>query len=259
MHVEGKLIPVRMLVNGGSIRIETQIKSFVYYHIELDQHGILLADGLEMESYLDTGNRSSFEGSVQALRPVASMTLDHSRWKTEAAAPLTVDQETVEPIWKRLEARAIQIGTATNATKVTMVHKPDVHLLTERGLQIEPILFDGKIYAFIVPPNSGLVRLVSRAARPSEAIGPYVDDRRQLGLLVGMVGVSCGSSRSVSNLHLTGSTLKGWHAVEGQASARWTDGNAVLPINSLPYKDEPVYLDIEVINIGPFIAFRQAA
>jgi len=42
-----------------------------YYHVELDDHDLLLAEGLPVESYLDTGDRSNFEngGGPIALHP----------------------------------------------------------------------------------------------------------------------------------------------------------------------------------------------
>jgi hypothetical protein len=36
-----------------------------YYHVELDQHAILLAEGRPAESYLNTGNRGFFANSGQ--------------------------------------------------------------------------------------------------------------------------------------------------------------------------------------------------
>jgi hypothetical protein len=57
----GVLIPVRHLVNGSSI-VRRDVDAVTYWHVELDRHDILLAEGLPAESYLDTGNRSAFAG-----------------------------------------------------------------------------------------------------------------------------------------------------------------------------------------------------
>ncbi len=51
-----------------------------YYHIELENHGVLLAEGLPAESYLDTGNRSSFVNGG----PVVQMPADLSVWTWQA-------------------------------------------------------------------------------------------------------------------------------------------------------------------------------
>ena len=60
VFVDGVLVPVGRLVNGGSILRETA-GWITYWHLELDRHDVLLAEGLPCESYLDTGNRSAFD------------------------------------------------------------------------------------------------------------------------------------------------------------------------------------------------------
>ena len=71
VYVDGRLIPVRYLVNGASIaQVETD--SVTYWHVELDRHDVILAEGLAAESYLDTGNRSVFvKGAPLDDQPVA--------------------------------------------------------------------------------------------------------------------------------------------------------------------------------------------
>ncbi len=44
-------------MNGSTIRQERDWTAVDYYHVELNGHAILLAEGLAAESYLDTGNR----------------------------------------------------------------------------------------------------------------------------------------------------------------------------------------------------------
>jgi hypothetical protein len=56
VFAEGVMIPVHALVNGATIR-QVAVEQVSYYHVELPQHDVLLAEGLPAESYLDTGNR----------------------------------------------------------------------------------------------------------------------------------------------------------------------------------------------------------
>ncbi len=58
--VDGVLIPVRYLVNGASI-VREHRAAVTYWHLELPSYGIILAEGLPCESYLDTGNRARFD------------------------------------------------------------------------------------------------------------------------------------------------------------------------------------------------------
>ena len=67
----GVLIPVKHLVNGRSI-LQVAADEVVYFHVELAQHAVILAEGLAVESYLDTGDRSAFTGTraPRMLHPV---------------------------------------------------------------------------------------------------------------------------------------------------------------------------------------------
>ena len=63
----GHLVPIMCLINGTTIAREL-VSSVTYWHVELDAHDILLAEGLAAESYLDWGDRPFFtEGSDHAL------------------------------------------------------------------------------------------------------------------------------------------------------------------------------------------------
>lgn len=64
----GVLVPVMCLINGTSIKREPAT-AVTYWHVELDAHDILLAEGLAAESYLDWGDRVFFsEGDAHALQ-----------------------------------------------------------------------------------------------------------------------------------------------------------------------------------------------
>jgi autotransporter passenger strand-loop-strand repeat protein len=70
VFVEAVLIPVKYLINGSSIT-QLRLEEVAYYHVELAEHDVLTADGLPVESYLDTGDRSKFSngGGTVALHP----------------------------------------------------------------------------------------------------------------------------------------------------------------------------------------------
>ena len=55
----GALIPVRHLINGTTI-LQEPVEAITYWHVELPEHDVILAEGLACESYLDTGDRASF-------------------------------------------------------------------------------------------------------------------------------------------------------------------------------------------------------
>jgi len=66
-----------------------KVASISYFHIELERHDILLAEGLPAESYLETGSRSAFEngGAIVQMAPDFAL----RTWDGDACAPLVVD------------------------------------------------------------------------------------------------------------------------------------------------------------------------
>jgi autotransporter passenger strand-loop-strand repeat protein len=69
IFAEGVLIPVKYLIDGALIR-QVTVEEISYFHLELPQHAVVFAEGLPVESYLDTGDRLSFDGAVTALHPL---------------------------------------------------------------------------------------------------------------------------------------------------------------------------------------------
>jgi hypothetical protein len=103
IFVDGRLICARQLVNGTTIRQESGWTAVDYYHVELDRHAILLAEGLPAESYIDTGNSGFFanSGAPLVLRPDLT---DESGYPTREAgscAPFVWDEASVRPVWQR--------------------------------------------------------------------------------------------------------------------------------------------------------------
>jgi hypothetical protein len=60
VHWAGTLIPVRYLINGRNV-VQEPRDQIRYMHIELANHALLLAEDLPVESYLDTGDRPTFD------------------------------------------------------------------------------------------------------------------------------------------------------------------------------------------------------
>ena len=87
VYLGGVLVPIRHLVNGVSIA-QLARDAVTYWHVELDRHDVLLAEGLPCESFLDTGQRGAFDGGGAGaqLHP----DLVRRRWDGEACAPMVV-------------------------------------------------------------------------------------------------------------------------------------------------------------------------
>ncbi|QND54827.1 hypothetical protein HB779_23325 (plasmid) [Phyllobacterium sp. 628] len=79
LFLAGCLIPAKFLINGTTITQDLRLEPFTYYHIELEQHAVLVADGAYTESYLDLGNRAMFlePGMFMFCKPVDLGTVVH--------------------------------------------------------------------------------------------------------------------------------------------------------------------------------------
>jgi Hint domain-containing protein len=105
VFVEGVLIPVRFLINDDTIA-QIEVNAITYYHIELPKHDVVLAEGLPVETYLETGGRDAFDngGGATQLHPdfapaevrVAMM------WDGFAFAPLIGDSARLELVRAKL-------------------------------------------------------------------------------------------------------------------------------------------------------------
>ena len=232
IFVDGKLICARQLINGTSISQEKGRTSVDYFHVELDAHAILVAEGLPAESYLDTGNRGFFanSGAPLVLRPDLTDVSDYPTREAGSCAPFVWDEASVRPVWQRLAVRTAMLGQPVRPVGST--EDPALNIVAA-GRKLLPVHADTGRFIFVLPRNAGTLQLVSRASAPSD-VRPWLEDRRRLGVCVKRIvlrGVDELREVPVDHPELT----RGWWAVErdGQIMSRWTDGEAALPLPAM--------------------------
>jgi hypothetical protein len=242
IYVDRRLICADQLINGTTIRQETNGRSIEYFHVELDAHAIIQAEGLPTESYLDTGNRGFFSNSgvPLLLHPDLTVETNHSTRDAGSCAPFAWDAASVRPVWQRLADRANALGRPVVEPCTTT--DPALKLVAD-GRRIPPISGQSDPIAFILPRRTAEIRLISRAGSPTDA-RPWLGDRRRLGVPVARIVMRHG--RDVYEMPLDSPDLsEGWWAIErdGIAMRRWTNGDAVLP---LPALSGPLILEIHL-------------
>ena len=82
-----------------------------YWHVELDRHDAVLAEGLACETYLDTGNRDAFENAAPAvqLHPVFGHGADAmDAWHERGCAAILTDP--AQPALRALHLRLLARG-----------------------------------------------------------------------------------------------------------------------------------------------------
>jgi hypothetical protein len=231
IFIDGKLIPARMLVNGATIEQESGTQSVRYFHIELDQHAIMLAEGLSTESYLDTGNRAFFANGGQStiLHPEIAIEAGLNTYEQHGCAPLTILEGDVLPVWQRLADRAAALGSAVVMPMTTS--DPALQLVVD-GRALRPIAVALGWYVFPLPRGVHSLRLTSRSSSPAET-RPWLNDRRYLGVFVERLVVQ--TLAGVQEIPMDHPNLsRGWHSAEarGGTLCRWTDGDAELPLTA---------------------------
>ncbi len=211
---DGLLVPARQLLNGASIAQERH-ERVTWYHVELEWHDAILAEGLATESYLDTGNRSAFDngGPVRDLHAdFAARTATARRiWAEQGMAPLVEDGPIVASLRAELIGRAPELGFETTAEAAPMLIVDGRCLAPQRR---------GNVLSFDLPDGARRITLASRRFAPAD-FDPTSEDRRTLGLAVTWLeidGVAIATDSPVRG--------QGWHAPE--AGWQWTDGAACL-------------------------------
>jgi hypothetical protein len=165
IFVEGVLVPAMHLVNGATILQDQKRGKLYYYHVELDRHDVLMAEGLPVESYLDTGNRTEFE----------------QEWGrrgsgTRPCAPLITKGPKLARIRRKLHEAAL-------ATGFEVIRAPELHGIAA-GAIVQPEMRPcaaGVLARFFLPPGAERLVLNARSATPAET-DPDSDDRRELAL-----------------------------------------------------------------------------
>jgi len=93
--VDGLLANARALVNGTSIVPMMQPPAQIdYYHLELDRHRLIIANGTAVESFVDDVSRSAFdnvdEWRALGLPPLSAEPLPYVKAKSERQLPQAV-------------------------------------------------------------------------------------------------------------------------------------------------------------------------
>ncbi|GJE57825.1 hypothetical protein EKPJFOCH_4346 [Methylobacterium thuringiense] len=229
------LVPAVALLNGTTITQE-DVEAVTYWHVELDSHDLLIAEGQYAESYLDMGNRGFFvEGDVINLysRPDGQLA---SRTRADYCRPFHAEGAFVAVVRAQLQARAERLGWR-------LVDEPwaDLHLMVD-GKRVEADKH-GLVARFPVPASAADIWIVTQTSAPRE-IGLNADSRR-LGICLDSIAID-DAEGAKSSIALDDARLSdGFHPFE-ETGHRWTAGRARLPAALLEGRRGTVFLRIEL-------------
>ena len=209
LYIDDVLIPVEFLVNHTTILWDDRAQEVEIYHVELDSHDILWANGTPAESYRDDGNRWLFQNANE--RPGLK--------RQEACARVLTGGPIVDAVWKRLLERA------GPRTRRPLTDDPALHLVVD-GDRIDAVESPGRVWVFCLERRPRKVLIVSREVVPSEM--GLARDPRSLGVALKRVEIRQGL-RSTSLAAEDNRLADGFHDYEETGTLRWTNGCAALP------------------------------
>jgi hypothetical protein len=187
-----------------------------YWHVELDAHDVMLAEGLPAESYLDTGNRTAFANGGAFVEAHPDFAPRH--W-ADACRPLALDGPVVAATKARLLAQLVVRGLG-------VTQEADAHVWFD-GVRVEPMRLSETRLAFVLPAQGRDISLRSRRFVPAHVVASN-NDPRVLGLCVAELqidGIAVLLERDET-------CMSGWREAEyaGETFAhRWTTGATPLP------------------------------
>jgi hypothetical protein len=227
LYLDEVLIPVEFLVNHRSIVWDDHAQEVMLYHIELQTHDVLIANGAPAESYRDDGNRWLFQNS-------------NSGWGSppqKPYAPVLTGGPVVDAAWRRLLDRA---GPRKG---LPVTDDPDLCLIVN-GRRIDAASRYGSAYIFPMAGAVESVRIASRSGVPAE-LG-LARDPRCLGVAVRRIALRQGSRFKVIDA-ADAALAAGFYEYEADNDYRWTDGDAEVPAELFGEFIGPFEL---VLNIG---------
>ena len=209
LYLDGVLIPVEFLVNHRSILWDDRAQEVTVFHLELDTHDVLIANGVAAESYRDDGNRWLFQNANDGW----------DQPPKAPCAPVLTGGARVDAIWRRILDRA---GPRPGQP---LTDDPDLHLLVD-GVRVDATEQEGPVRVFRLTGRPQKVCIASREVIPAE-LG-LARDARSLGVALRRIVVRKGTKFVV--LKASDATLAdGFHPYEPADDLRWTDGRATLP------------------------------
>lgn len=227
------VVPAGVLMNGMTITTETP-EWVEYWHAEVEEHSLLIAEGVLAESYLDVGNRRRFE-IASFDQAEAAVSLENG----EGAFPRLTSGALVEAVIERLHWRAEALGWVkqdVTASPFLMVDGERVEG-TERADAIR----------FAIKSTSEKVALCSETFIPA-LLDPKNGDRRELGVKLAAVEVTDGFETRVISA-ADPDLVYGFHDVEHEpGAARWTDGVGFLPASAWAGMEGDVFVTIRLVD-----------
>lgn len=227
------LVPAGVLVNGTTVTAEAP-EWIEYWHVEVEGHSMIKAEGLSCESYLDVRNRGSFE--IAHLDQSGTI-LDPS--DVQGSFPRLSEGALVEAIKERLHERALSLGWQRQA----ITEAPSLMVDGNRVTGVDK----GEAVRFVISADASEIAIAAETFIPV-LLDPKVRDSRELGVKVLAIEATDGFQTNI--LRADHDDLQnGFHGIEFEPMpARWTGSTATVPRSILSGLEGDVYLTLRLVD-----------
>lgn len=165
IYLDNHLIPIRMLVNGTSIKY-VEMEEYEFFHFECENHEVVFVNNLKSESYLNTGNKKIFGN----YKNEAIKTSD------DLVAPIiTPDRSKI--VYNELLKRSNDLFNDSIAENV---RKSKQIFLEKNNKKVYPFKQVGNNFVFMIPKDFADFSVNFNRIRLSDLIGPWMDDRNEI-------------------------------------------------------------------------------
>ena len=112
VYVYGHLVPIIHLVNDVTI-VQEERPTVIYYHIELDHHSVIYAQGLPSETFLDSTNRKFFMTASSNVTSLADADEEFSemagrdKYLANCFAPFVTEGPVLDAIYEKLVGKLL--------------------------------------------------------------------------------------------------------------------------------------------------------
>ena len=214
MYIDGLLVQAEHLINRVTIAQAEAVEAVEYFHIELDDHDIVFAEGAPAETFVDCDNRLMFRNGAQ----YSTLYPNDDRPSWAFCAPRLE--------WGTDELTRVRAALLQRAEQRGLVLDPDPDLYLEAdGEILRSRPGSGALCRFVISAGAKAVWFVSRRAVPAETVADS-RDIRPLGVPVERVVLS-DANLSIEAWHGHAALCDGFH--DDEPTHRWTDGRARLP------------------------------
>jgi hypothetical protein len=165
MFLDGALIPARHLVNSVSILPAEEMEDVEYFHLELERHAVIFAEGAASESFLDDDSRGMFHNVYEyhRLYPDAPRVTE-----PEYCAPRVEDGYELDAVRRRLSGRAARLGPDGTTSEASPLRGHLDRVTRDRisGWAFNPADPDARVDLTILSNGAPIGRVTANHHRP---------------------------------------------------------------------------------------------